>query len=62
MLTQNEIYEKLARKAALLMVLLSVPGLALSLYGALIHDAAFVPVMVQTLLVLFLVLAALFIP
>lgn len=58
MLTQNEIYEKLARKAALLMVLLSVPGLALSLYGALIHDAAFVPVMVQTLLVLFLVLAA----
>lgn len=44
------------------MVLLSVPGLALSLYGALIHDAAFVPVMVQTLLVLFLVLAALFIP
>ena len=58
MVTQQEIFEKLALKAAFLMALLSLPSLALSLYGALIDDAAFVPVMVQTLLVLSLILAA----
>lgn len=58
MLTKQELYERLSLKTAFFMVLISVPALVLSLYGALADDGAFTPVIVQSVLFLFLVIAS----
>lgn len=53
------IYDKLAIKVAFFMVLLSLPALVLSLWGAIAIDGAFGPVMAQGVLFICLIIASL---